>query len=135
MSRRRALITVAASWVHLVGLVPLAIGIVRLRDVLVARPSEAPGRTSTGRGTGEVAAVTISSGGDNLGAYAPFFATRPMNESLVIVGIAVLMTGLWCFIGFAVARQPRTQTAVRRWGRVLMPLVLIAIGVNILTAG
>jgi cadmium resistance protein CadD (predicted permease) len=55
----------------------------------------------------EVAAVTFANGGDNIGVYVPVFATAGVD------GISVLS----------------------RWGHILLPLVLIAIGLLILIEG
>jgi cadmium resistance protein CadD (predicted permease) len=130
-----AVLAIAAPWVRLFGLVPLTIGIGRLGRLLVGGPEADPEPSSTVGGIAEVAALTISSGGDNVGAYAPVFATRPTGEGIALVGIALVMTALWCLAGFVVARHPRTRAAAHRWGRLLLPLVMIAVGVSILAVG
>jgi len=122
-----AALVIAGPWVRLFGVIPIAIGIVRLGRLVTVR-------SSTVRGIAGVAALTIASGADNLGVYTPVFATHPTREIAVLVGVALAMTALWCAVGYVVARHPRTGASARRWGDVLVPFVLIAVGVSILAA-
>jgi cadmium resistance protein CadD (predicted permease) len=125
-------LAIATPWIHLFGLLPFTIGIVRLAQL--ARPGLAADRepTSMVRGVAEVTGLTIASGGDNLGAYAPVFATRSDGDRFVVIVVALVMTGLWCGIGYVVAHHPRSRIAAHRWGRLLLPPVMIAVGLSIL---
>ena len=130
-----AALVIAGPWVRLFGVIPIAIGIVRLGRLVTVRSStEGAAAASTVRGIAGVAALTIASGADNLGVYTPVFATHPTREIAVLVGVALAMTALWCAVGYVVARHPRTGASARRWGDVLVPFVLIAVGVSVLAA-
>ena len=131
-----ATVLIAGPWVRLFGVVPLAIGIVRLGRLALGRsPTVPPAVISGVRGVGGVAALTIASGADNLGVYAPVFATHPSGEIAILVVVTMAMTALWCGVGYRVARHPRTSGAASRWGGVLVSLVLIGVGVSILATG
>ena len=131
-----AVLTVAAPWVRLAGLLPLAFGVRRLAALIRggATPPEAR-RAATARGVAGVALLTLTTGGDNLGAYAPVFATHSRGDAADLVAVALVMTGLWCLLGHALVQHPRRAAFVLRYGAVLLPLVLIAIGISILASG
>lgn len=79
-----------------------------------------------------VAAVTIANGSDNIAVYTPLFAAGSVTRMMVIVAVFLLMVRVWCFAADWLAENPVTAGPVRRYGRPLMPFVLMAIGVVIL---
>lgn len=80
-----------------------------------------------------VAAVTISNGGDNIGIYTPLFATyNSSSEVITLVAVFMAMTAVWCAIGYYLVRHPLLERRMRRFGRVVLPFVLIGLGVYIL---
>ncbi|HEX8906374.1 MAG TPA: cadmium resistance transporter, partial [Longimicrobiaceae bacterium] len=79
-----------------------------------------------------VAAVTVANGGDNLGVYIPLFASAP-GAIPVYAAIFAVMTALWCWAGHRLVRIPWIGDRLRRYGHVLLPLVLIALGLWILS--
>ena len=79
-----------------------------------------------------VAAVTMANGSDNIAVYTPLFASGGIAEMVVIVAVFVLLVRVWCFVADWLAENPLTAGPLRRYGRRLMPFVLIAIGVTIL---
>ncbi|MCQ9130277.1 cadmium resistance transporter [Streptomyces hilarionis] len=83
----------------------------------------------------EVAAVTFANGGDNIGVYVPVFATAGAGAMTVYVAVFLTLVAVWCFAGKFFATRPVIATALARWGHILLPLVLIAIGLLILTGG
>jgi cadmium resistance protein CadD (predicted permease) len=78
-----------------------------------------------------VAAVTLANGGDNLSVYIPVFANDLDTVPLYAVTFAVL-TALWCWLGHAFVRHPSGGALMRRYGNIILPVVLIAIGVEII---
>jgi cadmium resistance protein CadD (predicted permease) len=78
-----------------------------------------------------VATVTIANGGDNLGAYIPLFARSP-ELIAVFAMVFAAMTALWCALGYWLVRHPIAGAGLRRYGHVLLPLVLISLGLVIL---
>ena len=79
-----------------------------------------------------VAGVTLANGGDNLGVYIPLFATAPQAIGTCVAVFAV-MTALWCALGYLMVNNPWIGDRIRRHGHVLLPPVLIALGLYILS--
>jgi len=117
--------------------VSLAIGgkklfdLYRQRDRPEAGAERRPEAGAGGRATA-VAMVTMANGGDNIVIYTPLFAIRSAWEIAVIGLIFVAMIALWCFLARALVNHPRLGPPIRRYGHVLSPIVLIALGVLIL---
>ncbi|MGW3866035.1 cadmium resistance transporter [Streptomyces sp. NPDC005047] len=83
----------------------------------------------------EVAAVTFANGGDNIGVYVPVFATAGVGGMAVYVVVFLVLVAVWCFAGKFFAIRPVVAKALSRWGYILLPVVLIAIGLLILVEG
>ncbi|MET9608250.1 cadmium resistance transporter [Streptomyces sp. NPDC006512] len=83
----------------------------------------------------EVAAVTFANGGDNIGVYVPVFATAGIGGMTVYAVVFLALVAVWCFAGRYFATRPVIAKALARWGHILLPLVLIAIGLLILIEG
>lgn len=79
-----------------------------------------------------IATVTIANGSDNIAVYSPLFAAGTVSRMLVIIGVFMIMVRLWCFIADWLAENPLTAGPLRRYGRLLMPFVLMGIGLSIL---
>ena len=132
-----------AEWVALLGLVPLILGL-RLLLALFRKDDgdngvedEIAGKLAKGLRSGfavqalAVAGVTLANGGDNLGVYIPLFASAPAAIATYVAVFAV-MTAAWCVLGYAVVNNPVIGQQIRRYGHVLLPTVLIALGLFIL---
>lgn len=122
-------------YMRLLGLVPLAIGLIKLPALFRGSPPDAGEVASTstrGRHMGGVAAVTLASGGDNIGVYLPFFATHPPRARLTIIVVFLAMTSVWCFAAYWLATHRLLQPVIRQWGSRLVPIVLIGLGIHIL---
>ncbi|MEU6366486.1 cadmium resistance transporter [Streptomyces sp. NPDC046931] len=83
----------------------------------------------------EVAAVTFANGGDNIGVYVPVFATAGIGGMGVYAAVFLVLVAVWCFAGKFFATRPVIAKAIARWGHLLLPVVLIAIGLLILIEG
>ncbi len=129
-----AVLAIAAPWVRVAGLLPLAVGVRRV--VALARGGMPPDlrRTSTARGVAGVGLLTAATGGDNLGAYAPVFATQSRADAVGLVVVSLAMTALWIVLAWGLARHPRSAAFLVHYGTLLVPIVLIAIGLRILTS-
>lgn len=51
---------------------------------------------------------------------------------LIITAVLLVMVRVWCFIADWLAENPVTAGPLRRYGRLLMPFVLMGIGLTIL---
>ena len=82
-----------------------------------------------------VAGVTLANGADNVGVYIPAFATV---SNAVLVGynlVFLVMVAVWCLAAHALTGHARVADWVGRWGHVVYPIALVAIGTHILISG
>ncbi|MFB7172298.1 cadmium resistance transporter [Streptomyces sp. NPDC056254] len=120
------------------GLLPLALGLKAARQAWKHRDEdggdegEAPRSGPTAMA---VAAVTFANGGDNIGVYVPVFATAGIGGMSVYAAVFLILVAVWCFAGKFFATRPVIAKALARWGHILLPVVLIAIGLLILIEG
>jgi len=136
-----AALVVPEGWTALLGVLPVAIGVWKLPPVWrPAAGDEEEGRLHDGELAAErrthsqvlaVTLVTVANGGDNLAVYIPLFARQPAAIPVHAVVFAV-MTGVWCGLGYLLVNNRIVGARVRRYGRVALPFVLIALGLYIL---
>ncbi len=124
-------------WIGLLGIVPLLLGLKELFQLL--KPVDPQTRrhlvdtTFVGRRTSlAIAGVTIASGGDNVGVYAPLFATMRATELGATVATFVVLVAVWCFVTNWLVKAGHTAMRHERALKFITPLVLILIGIWIL---
>ncbi|MFB0619468.1 cadmium resistance transporter [Streptomyces sp. AGS-58] len=122
------------------GLLPLALGLKAAWQAWKDHrdedgDEEADQTWAGGPGPLEVAAVTFANGGDNIGVYVPVFATAGIGGMTAYAAVFLVLVAVWCLAGKFFATRPVIAKALARWGHVLLPLVLIAIGLLILIEG
>lgn len=125
------------------GLVPLAIGVKEGVEAWRERQGDddaeegevAERRRLPAVGATKVAGVTFANGGDNVGVYVPVFATSGIAGTAVYSAVFLVLVGVLCVVGRAVAGHPTVARALDRWGHVLLPVVLIVLGMVILVEG
>jgi cadmium resistance protein CadD (predicted permease) len=138
-------VSVVGSWVSLVmrpafvgllGLVPITMGLKSAWELWNSsdRSEQVSYRVSpAGRANiAAVIAMTIANGGDNVSVYIPLFALRS-GPNIALMGVVFgIMTALWLNVAYWLTRHRTIGAQVRRYTRVLMPFVFIALGVFIL---
>ena len=122
------------------GLVPLLLGLragwrVWREKSDAGDGAEAGGGSSMPASALAVAGVTFANGGDNLGVYVPVLANVGAAALVTFVVVFLVMVGVWCAAGRLLATRPPVARVLARWGHILLPLVLVAIGVTILVGG
>ena len=117
-------------WIHLLGVLPLAIGIKRL---LQARRTGAEQPFASTEGVASIALVTLSNGADNISVYVPFFVIGRSNLWLILIEYAALVA-LWCFVGRWLGSHALILRSVDRWGHWAVPLVFVGLGIYVLSA-
>ncbi|MFE5022982.1 cadmium resistance transporter [Streptomyces sp. NPDC056656] len=65
----------------------------------------------------------------------PVFATAGVGGMSVYAAVFLVLVAVWCFAGRFFATRPVIAKTLARWGHILLPLVLIAIGLLILIEG
>ena len=117
-------------FIPLLGLVPLGIGLSKLRGRTALLVT--PARTSRPVSTAGVAALTVANGGDNVSVYAPLFA----HDSGAVPFYAVLfmvLSAVWCSAGFVLTRNPWVGARLSAAGAAVLPFVLIGVGAWVLS--
>jgi cadmium resistance protein CadD (predicted permease) len=131
-------LVIPPAYVGLLGLAPIAIGTRKLVDLWGGRDkgeAELERHPASGAAHGQafaVAAVTIANGGDNIGVYTPVFAVRSGIETAVIIGVFVLMTGVWCAIAHWLVHHRTIGAPIRKYGHLILPPLLIGLGLSVL---
>lgn len=122
------------------GLLPLALGLRaawqawrdrKLGDGGEPEREDEPDRQQTL----QVAAVTFANGSDNIGVYPPVFAKAGVAGITVYAAVFLILVAAWCAAGWMFATRPAVAGLIGRWGNILHPLVLIALGLFILIQG
>ena len=119
-------LVIPAGYIALLGLVPLAIGVKQLFADDAMQP------VATRTGFLGVAGINIAMGGDNIGVYTPLFAAAPVQAIAVYGAVFALLTAALCYGALKLVSHPAAGAPIRRYGRRVMPYVLIALGVWIL---
>jgi cadmium resistance transport/sequestration family protein len=140
---------IAPAWIGLLGLVPIGLGIRQLFWPEVEDDSaeeladsgitdaQSPRYLSwlkrlIAPQCYQVAAVTIANGGDNIGIYTPLFASSSAIELLTIWTVFLISMGFWCYGAYRLATQPHLADGLAKYGRSIVPVVLIGLGLFIL---
>src|SRR4028119_51826 len=142
-------LVVPREWIGLLGLLPIAIGVKQLvnrqkdteqvqtvtsdfEDSSSSNPIVSFLSSVLNPQAYKVAAVTVANGGDNISIYIPLFAGNTVARLGVILGIFYLMVGLWCAIAYLLTRQPTIARVLSRYGKAVVPFVLIGLGLFIM---
>jgi cadmium resistance protein CadD (predicted permease) len=136
---------IQTKWIPLLGLIPLLLGISRLCGLF----KRVPGTTLTRRNgpeffgkeqlrfrwarseTALATLLTVANGGDNLTVYIPLFSIQRAFIPLFVI-IFLMMTGLWCLLGYSITGHKLFGSDLKRYGRLAVPFILIGIGLNVL---
>lgn len=81
----------------------------------------------------QIALVTFANGGDNIGVYVPVLAVAGISGMATYIVVFLIGVAIWCVLGWHLASRPAVARGLRRWGHILLPAVLIAIGLVILS--
>jgi cadmium resistance protein CadD (predicted permease) len=122
-------------WLGWLGLIPLALG---LRELVRLRARVA-GADATGAdalppiGAVGIAGVLLAHSGDSFGALAPLFAETRRGLLPLIAAVVLVLTLLACALARWIVSHPRVGPAIRSVAPRLVPFVLIAVGLYVLT--
>jgi len=119
------------TWIGLLGLAPIAIGIKKLIDWKRGK-DQPPEKKPSAASVLTVAAVTFANGGDNIGIYIPLFASSDGPALLITLITFATLIAVWCIAGYYLGHHPAVKRTTDRYGHVLVPFVLIGLGVYII---
>jgi len=136
-------------WIGLLGFVPIAIGIsqffnqeseaaqVQAVSSELNQPNTHLSKASIFASilapqSYQVAAVTFANGGDNIGIYVPLFASSNLTTLGIFLIVFFVMVGVWCSIAYYLTRHQTVAYVLTRYGKTIVPFVLIGLGIFIL---
>ena len=133
-------IIIPISWISLLGILPIIIGVKHLIDFKMKETQDkkqynAPKNEFNGRKIFSVASITSANGGDNLGVYIPLFASIKSSYILVVIGTFLFLVGLWCLFGLLLTNNRIIGDKIKHYGHMILPIILIVIGLIILLHG
>ena len=140
---------VPREWIGFLGILPIAIGVKQLisreKDTTQVQTVNSDIENASASNpivsflfsilnpqTYKVAAVTVANGGDNISIYIPLFAGSKLASLAVTLGVFFFMVGVWCAIAYLLTRQPTIAYVLTRYGKNIVPFVLIGLGLLIM---
>jgi cadmium resistance transport/sequestration family protein len=131
-------LVLSKSWIGLLGLLPIAIGISSLVNQEEDSSEEVLEETEQSEAsiisnflspqTYSVAAVTVANGSDNISVYVPLFASSNLESFVVTIGIFFLLLGVWCYAAYKLTNYKIIASVLTRYGNNIVPFVLIGLG-------
>jgi len=127
-------IRISGHYLAILGIVPILLGLQRLWMSWRGGPVERA-QENHGANVLTVATVTMVSGADDIAVFVPLLARSGRLAVPLILIVFFVMTALWCTIATVLVSHRLVANFLDRWGHRLMPVVLIALGIYILSAG
>ena len=125
-------LAIPAFAIGLMGFIPIIIGIKRLTKFR-GKPETIHTTKKEYLSFLSVTAITISNGGDDIGAFTPLFAKyNTLAEVTILISIFLIMTGIWCIVTFYFIRHPFIASRISVLSHSVTPFVLIGLGVYII---
>lgn len=120
-------------WVGLLGLIPLAIGVLGLVRTLRGNDDDDEAESALKAvGLLGVAGITIANGGDNIAIYTPVFRTMSTTDALVTIAVFLILLAGWCLLARTIGTNEKVTEALEKVEHWLVPVVFIGLGVFIL---
>jgi cadmium resistance transport/sequestration family protein len=120
-------------WVGLLGLIPLAIGVLALVNTLRGKDDDDEAESALKAvGLLGVAGITIANGGDNIAIYTPVFRTISTTDALVTIAVFLVLLALWCLAARAIGSNEKVTEGLEKVEHWLVPVVFIGLGIFIL---
>ena len=133
-------LAIPQGWVALAGFLPLLLGIKKLWALRKKKVGEHRNgqkekkhdKRAARSHVLTVAGVCIANGADDFGIYVPLFASDLGAIPTYALTFAV-MVSIWCGLGYLLVNNKVLGDKIRRYGHLILPIVLIALGVYILS--
>lgn len=119
-------------WVGLLGVVPLAIGLLGLLRAWRRKGGGERMGAFAGIGLAGIIGLTVSNGVDNIAVYTPVFRSMAPQQIVATSMVFLALVALWCVVGRLIGTHPGVTNTLRRVEHWLVPSVFIALGLTIL---
>jgi cadmium resistance protein CadD (predicted permease) len=120
------------SWLRYLGLIPLTMGLSRVRAMVrpaIATAGNLPARS----GVASIFWLMVANSSDSLGVFLPLMGETSELLVVVIAATALAMTTIWAITASWLVEHPTLAPRLRAVDRYLVPAMLVAIGLYILT--
>ncbi|WP_010097314.1 cadmium resistance transporter [Ornithinibacillus scapharcae] len=121
-------------WTGLIGLLPIIMGIMELveRDDDDESGEVLQKSAIFSNLTLRVTLIAIAGGAEELAIYIPYFTSLESQGLLLALITFVIMVPIWCAICQKLGSMKNVYELVKRYERILIPVVFIGIGLNVL---
>ena len=122
------------SWIGLLGLIPIAIGISSLVNKETEQLADVNQEITLSFLKPKiytVAAITVANGSDNISIYIPLFSSTQLESFLIIIGLFFLLLAIWCYAAYQLTHQQKIANFLTKYGNYLVPFVLMSLGIVI----
>lgn len=127
-------LAIPAFAIGFMGLIPIVIGIKKIIDYKEGTETEEQNINKSSTSILSVAAITVSNGGDDIGAFAPLFAKyNTMNEFFFTVVLFMIMTLVWCMVTYYFIMHSAITSRIGPMSRIISPFALIGLGIYIIS--
>jgi cadmium resistance protein CadD (predicted permease) len=127
----RGLDLIPRDWLWLLGLVPLTLGAWKLAAAVRARRRGERSPAAAAGGLPGVTGLIVSNGGDNIAAYAPFFAAGGTGGVTVTIAVFAAGVAVWCLAGSWLVSHHRVAGILRDRGHWILPAVYLLVAVYV----
>jgi cadmium resistance protein CadD (predicted permease) len=114
-------------WIDWLGIIPIALGLARVREALGPESDDLPPPRAQG-----AFALTLSQSADNLAVLASLYADARRSLEPAIFTTVACAALLLCALAVRIAHYPRLQAPLHRVARRALPFVLVAVGLHLL---
>ncbi len=125
-------------FVHLLGVFPIILGVYQLLkskkqgDLIFPQNAQLTRTSSECSKIATVVMIVISAGGDNVAIYTPLFASSAQSLTLSLIFIYLILTGIWCALGYLLVSRNRFRDTIRTYANLTYPYFLIGLGLFLL---
>jgi cadmium resistance transport/sequestration family protein len=130
------IISFAGKWTGLLGLLPILIGIMELVEDDDDDDDESAGILNKismfSNLSVRVAIIAIVGGAEELAIYVPYFTSLTWEEIILAIITFIIMIPIWCAICHMVGSMKNIYQFVKRFQRIIIPVVFIGIGIKVL---
>jgi len=133
---------VPKAWIGLLGLVPVAMGIMSLvkpkeDESQIQNVTEDLAKKNPMAGLFhpqiyQMAAITFANGGDNISIYVSLFASLSWVQLLITLVTFLVMIAIWCSLGFWLVSHGNIAKFIEEFGHRFIPFIFIALGIYIM---